>query len=85
MEITIIEEVCSLENLIVTLAIISVIAIIILVISGMVGSVCQKNWGKKTFAWSLVPLAIFLVILGMDNYGLLEEESAKTEVVQESK
>ena len=85
MEITIVEEVCSLENLIVTLAIISVIAIIILVVSGMVGSACQKSWGKKTFAWSLLPLVVFLVILGMDNYGMLEEETSKTEVVQESK
>ncbi|MEC2056075.1 hypothetical protein I6J18_01995 [Peribacillus psychrosaccharolyticus] len=73
-----------MENVIVTLAIISVISIIILVIIGMVGSVCQKNWGRKTFAWSLLPLAIFLVILGMDSYGLLEEETSKTEIVQET-
>ena len=37
MIITKIEEVCSLENIIVTLAIISVISIIILVIIGLVG------------------------------------------------
>ena len=73
-----------MENLIVTLAIISVIAIIILVVSGMVGLACQKNWGKKIFAWSLLPLVVFLVILGMDNYGMLEEETSKTEVVQET-
>ena len=74
-----------MENLFVILALISVIAIIILVISGMIGSVCQKNWGKRNFIWSLLPLAIFLVILGMDSYGYLEVETSKTDLVSDSK